>query len=106
MWQGEAPVCQFCKAFELNKNMWKSHKTKDCRRRLKQLSKGGAGDREKGQKDLSKAYKKQSKELKAIKKELKELRAMQKKDLSDDDDAKTVVSSDTDTDMSDEELYD
>ena len=106
-WQGEARVFQLCKALELDENVWKSHKTKDCRRRLKKLSKGVAGDCKKGQTDLKKAYKKQSKELKAIKKELKELCAMQKKDLkdSDDDDAKTV-GSDTDTDMSDGELYD
>ena len=34
-WQGEARVCQFCKALELDEKRWKSHKTKDCRLRLK-----------------------------------------------------------------------
>ena len=100
-WQGEARVCQFCKALELDEKRWKSHKTKDCRLRLKQLSNGGAGDRKKGQTDYKKAWKKQGKELKAIKKQLKELKSAQKVD-----DADKTSDPDSDSDMSDGELYD
>ena len=95
--QGEARMCELCKLAGAPESVYKTHFTNQCRKKdyyAKALS-GGAGSRQKAQREYRTSEKQLKRELKLIR-TIKKLKASKKKHDSKDDENSSISSKESD----------
>ena len=91
-----ARLCEFCKLAGAPDFVWKSHNSKDCKKKedyAKAMS-GGAGSRKQASNELRTKEQRLRRELKLLK-EIKKLKSKKKKSKAEDGDESSVSSKDS-----------